>query len=79
MFQDVVGAHPLGSVGGIGLDVGPVKVFLRNTPLAGNFGAQDSNAAPGLPVRGKQLHHELLVHVDGHPVCANAHADLPSA
>ena len=79
MFQDVVGAHPLGSVGGIGLDVGPVKVFLRDTPLAGSFGAQDSNAAPGLPVRGKQLHHELLVHLDGHPVRANADADLSRA
>jgi len=79
VFQDVVGAHPLGSIGGIGLDVGPVKVFLRDTPLAGSFGAQDSNAAPGLPVRGKQLHHELLVHLDGHPVRANADADLSRA
>ena len=75
----MVGAHPLGAVGGIGLDIGPVKVFLRDTPLSGALGAQDFNAAPGLPIGGKKLYHELLVHVDGHPVRANAHANLPSA
>ena len=79
LLQDVVGAHTLGAVGGVGLDIGPVKVFLRDGPLAGSLRAQDFYSAPGLPVGGKKLHHKLLVHVDGHPVGSNAHTDLSSA
>lgn len=41
LLQDVVGAHALGAVGGVSLDIGPVKVFLGDIPLAGGLGAQD--------------------------------------
>ena len=75
----MVGAHPLGTVGGIGFYIASVGVFLPDTPLAGGFGAQDFDAVPYIVIGGEQLHHELLVHLDGHPVCANAHANFASA
>ena len=53
LLQDEVGAHPLCAVGGVGLDIGPVKVFFGNRPLAGGFGTQDFNTASGLPIRGE--------------------------
>ena len=41
----MVGAHPLGAVGGVGLYIAAVGVFLPDTPLAGGFRAQDSDTA----------------------------------
>ena len=79
LLQDVVGAHPLGAVGGVGLYIAAVGVFLPDTPLAGGFRAQDSDTVPHIVIGGEQLHHELLVHLDGHPVRTNAHADFTSA
>jgi len=75
----VVGAHPLGAVGGIGFYIAAVGVFLPDTPLAGGFGAQDFDTIPHIVIGGEQLHHELLVHLDGHPVRTNAHANFSSA
>ena len=75
----MVGAHPLGAVGGNGFHIAAVGVFLPNTPLAGGFGAQDSDTVPHIVIGGEQLHHELLVHLDGHPVRANAHPNFTSA
>ena len=75
----MVGAHPLGAVGGNGFHIAAVGVFLPDAPLAGGFGAQDFNTIPHIVIGGEQLHHELLVHLDGHPVRANAHANFSSA
>ena len=75
----MVGAHPLGAVGGIGFYIAAVGVFLPDAPLAGGFGAQDFDTVPHIVIGGEQLHHELLVHLDGHPVRANAHPNFTSA
>ena len=79
LLQDVVGAHALGAVGGVSLDIGPVKVFLGDIPLAGGLGAQDFDTILGLPIGSEQLHHKLLIYVDRNPIRANTHTDLPSA
>lgn len=52
LLQDVVGAHTLGAVGGVGLDIGPVKVFLRDGPLPVASERRIFIRAPGLPGRG---------------------------
>ena len=75
----MVGAHPLGAVGGNGFHIAAVGVFLPDAPLAGGFGAQDFNTILHIVIGGEQLHHELLVHLDGHPVRANAHPNFTSA
>ena len=79
LLQDVIGAHALGAVGGEYLYIASVRVLFRDGPLAGNFRAKDFDAVPGVISRGKQLHHELLVDVDRHPVGTDADADFPSA
>ena len=79
LLQDMIGSHALGAVGGEHLYVAPVRVFVRDGPLASNFGTQDFDAVPGVISRGKQFLHKLLVNVDRHPVGTDADADFPSA
>ena len=79
LLQNVIGGHAFGAVGGEYLYIAPVRVLFRDGPLAGNFGAQDFDAVPGVITGGKQFLHKLLVDVDWHPVGTDADADFPSA
>ena len=75
----MIGSHALGAVGGEHLYVAPVRVFVRDGPLAGNFRTKNFDAVPGVISGGKQFLHKLLVDVDRHPVGTDADADFPSA
>ena len=76
LFQNLIGIHPFGSIGGCGFDIAPVCIFICDCPLPGGAGTQDFDAASGIIAGAKGFCHKLLIDFHWNPVCTDTNPNL---